>query len=109
MDPQHPIFNSFPTDLHTNCQWFSIIKESNPLNLSLTAHRYRPIIQVVDNLERNHKLGLIFEFKVGDGKLLVCMSRLDKIMQRPEANQLYRSILKYMEGSDFDPKENIAP
>ncbi|WMI69969.1 sugar-binding domain-containing protein [Mangrovimonas sp. YM274] len=108
MDPKHPIFNAFPTDFHTNWQWFSMIKNSNSLILDNTANDYRPIVQVIDNLERNHKLGLIFEFKVGTGKLLVCMSQLNKIADRPEARQLYQSIVNYMESEDFHPSYEIS-
>lgn len=106
-NPGHPVFNSFPTDFHTNWQWFSIIKASNPLILDNTASGYKPIVQVIDNLERNHKLGLIFEFKVGNGKLLVCMSQLNKITDKPEAIQLYQSIVNYMKSDSFSPNEEI--
>jgi hypothetical protein len=102
-NPGHPVFASFPTDSYTNWQWFSIIKNSNPLILDITDKNYRPIIQVIDNMERNHKLGLLFEFKVGEGRLLVCMSDLRRIPDRPEAAQLYSSILKYMQSANFNP------
>ncbi|HEY4784688.1 MAG TPA: sugar-binding domain-containing protein [Bacteroidales bacterium] len=102
-NPRHPIFNSFPTDFHTNWQWFSIIKASNSLILDNTSGNYQPIVEVIDNLERNHKLGLIFEFKVGEGKLLVCMSPLNRMMDKPEAVQLYQSMINYMESTDFNP------
>jgi hypothetical protein len=107
-NPGHPLFNAFPTDFHTNWQWFSIIKASNPLILDQTAAGYRPIVQIIDNLERNHKLGLIFEFKAGEGKLLVCMSQLNKIMEKPEAVQLYRSMVNYMKTRDFNPEYVVS-
>jgi hypothetical protein len=106
-DPKHPVFSSFPTDAHTNWQWFSLIKASNAVILDETEKAYRPIVQVIDNLERNHKLGLIFEFKVGPGKLLVCTSQLNLIMQKPEAAQLYRSLVRYMKSDDFNPEYEI--
>jgi hypothetical protein len=106
-NPDHPLFESFPTDFHTNWQWFSIIKAGNPLLLDITATGYRPIVQVIDNLERNHKLGLIFEFKVTSGKLLVCMSQLNQIIDKPEAFQLYQSLINYMKSSDFNPDYEI--
>lgn len=102
MDPRHPLFGSFPTDHHTNWQWWSIVRNSNPLILDETDRGYRPIVQVIDNMERNHKLALIFEFKVGAGKLLVCMSDLQNSGD-PEARQLYASILDYMNSDNFDP------
>lgn len=102
-DPKHPLFNSFPTNFHTNWQWFSIVKNSNSLILDSTPNDYLPIVQVIDNLERNHKLGLIFEFKIGEGKLLVCMSQLNELKEQTEAVQLYQSILNYMDSDDFNP------
>ncbi|MBN2350747.1 MAG: beta-glycosidase [Bacteroidales bacterium] len=107
-NPEHPLFYSFPTDFHTNWQWFSIIKASNSLILDNTSTEYIPIVQVIDNLERNHKLGLIFEFRVGRGKLLVCMSQLNKIMDKPEALQLYQSIINYMDSDDFNPDYSFS-
>ncbi|TAG56908.1 MAG: beta-galactosidase [Cytophagales bacterium] len=106
-NPTHPIFRDFPTDFHTNWQWFSIIKASNSLIIDQTSPNYFPIVQVIDNLERNHKLGLIFEFKVGQGKLLVCMSQLLNIMDKPEAAQLYQSIINYMNSSEFAPQYEV--
>jgi hypothetical protein len=107
-NPKHPIFNAFATDFYTNWQWFSIVKASNAFVLDETEKSYRPIVQVIDNLERNHKMGLIFEFKVGKGKLLVCMSQLNQLKDKPEAAQLYRSMLNYMESNDFNPSYEIT-
>ena len=107
-EPQHPIFRSFPTEIHTNWQWFPIIKASHPFILDNTGKDYRPIVQVIDNIERNHKLGLIFEFQVGKGRLLVCMADLDEASAHPEGRQFYRSILEYMTSRDFAPQTKIS-
>lgn len=69
---------------------------------------YRPIVQTIDNVERNHKLGLIFEFEIGQGRLLVCMSDLQKAMDKPEVKQLYKSIISYMKSEDFKPVTKIS-
>ena len=107
-DPQHPIFKSFPTEMHTNWQWFPIIKASHPMILDNTGKDYRPIVQVIDNIERNHKLGLVFEFQIGKGRLLVCMADLEKASSYPEGRQFYRSILEYMTSKDFAPNTKIS-
>ena len=107
-DPKHPIFKSFPTEMHTNWQWFPIIKDSHPMMLDNTGKDYRPIVQVIDNIERNHKLGLIFEFQVGKGRLLVCMADLERASSYPEGRQFYRSILEYMTSKDFAPNTKIS-
>ena len=107
-DPKHPIFKSFPTEMHTNWQWFPILKASHPMMLDNTGKNYRPIIQVIDNIERNHKLGLVFEFQVGKGRLLVCMADLERASSYPEGRQFYRSILEYMTSKDFAPNTKIS-
>lgn len=107
-DPAHPALADFPTEFHTNWQWFPIIKQSYPMILDRLSDDYRPIVQVIDNVERNHKLGLLFEFKVGNGKLLVCMSDLKAVQDKPEARQFYRSILEYMETPAFAPSYSLS-
>ncbi len=107
-NPEHPIFRDFPTEMHTNWQWFPVIKESHPLVLDNFAKDYKPIVQVIDNIERNHKLGLVMEWKVGAGKLLVCMSDLEKAAKYPEGKAFYRSVLNYMRSSDFNPSAEIT-
>ena len=107
-DPEHPIFRGFPTQMHTNWQWFPIIKASHPFMLDNTSKDYRPIIQVIDNIERNHKLGLVFEFQVGNGKLLVCMADLEHAASYPEGRAFYRSVMEYMLSPDFAPKTKIS-
>jgi len=104
-NPELPLFIDFPTEFHTNWQWWSIVKNSRPFILDNAPKNYRPLVQVVDNIERNHKLGLIFEFTVGKGKLLVCMSRLKAIRNKPEGRQMYSSILRYMSSDKFHPSQ----
>ena len=107
-NPEHPIFRDFPTQMHTNWQWFPVIKESHPMMLDNTGKDYRPIVQVIDNIERNHKLGLLFEFQVGNGKLLVCMADLEKALSYPEGRAFYHSVLTYMTSADFAPQTKIT-
>ncbi len=107
-NPDHVLFNEFPTEFHSNRQWWAIVKNSRPIILDDAPKGYKPIVQVIDNISRNHKLGLIFEFKVGKGNLLVCASNLQAITDKAEANQLYASILNYMNSNDFNPQTEIS-
>ena len=107
-DPNHPLFNDFPTEEHTSWQWWPVVRESHPFILDNTHKDYRPVVQVIDNVERNHKLGLVFEFQVGKGRLLVVMSDLDKASEFPEGRQFYASVLNYMHSKDFAPATNIT-
>lgn len=107
-NPEHALFNDFPTDFHTNWQWYSIIKNSYPLILDNMPEEYRPIVQVIDNVERNHKLGLVFELNVDGGKLLVCMVDLEAAHNTPEGVQFYAGLLEYMNSQEFEPVTSIS-
>jgi hypothetical protein len=107
-NPDLPLFGDFPTEFHTNWQWWPIVRNSRPFILDNAPKDYFPLVQVVDNFERNHKLGLIFEFAVGKGKILVCMSDLRSVQDKPEVRQLYSSILKYMTSDRFNPAQNLS-
>lgn len=107
-NPAHPIFDSFPTEGHSDWQWFPIVKNSRPFILDNTGKNYRPIVQVIDNIERNHKLGLVFEFRVGEGRLLAVMADMDKASEYPEGRQFFASILSYMHSDKFRPDTGIS-
>jgi len=102
-DPAHPALAEFPTEFHSNWQWWQIVKNSRPIILDETPADYRPIIHVIDNFARNHKLGLLFETKVGKGGMLVCASDLQALQDKPEARQLLRSLLQYVDSPAFAP------
>ena len=107
-NPDHPLFRGFPTEMHSNWQWFPVVKASHPLVLDNFPKDCQPVVQVIDNIERNHRLGLVMEWKVGKGKLLVCMSDLEQAAQYPEGRAFYRSVLDYMRSTDFAPAAEIS-
>lgn len=108
MNPDHPVFDQFPTQSHTSWQWYDAVKNSYPLILDNLPKEYKPIVQVIDNIERNHKLGLLMEFNVGNGKLLVLMSDIYKYQDKPEGRQLLKSIINYMSSDKFKPDFNLS-
>lgn len=108
-DTAHRIFCSFPTERHSNWQWASIVHESSPLIMDSMPKEFMPLVQVIDNVERNHKLALIFEVAVGNGKILVCMSDLRQTAQYPESRQLMESMLGYIRSDSFKPASRLAP
>ncbi|MBN2069259.1 MAG: hypothetical protein JW739_06450 [Opitutales bacterium] len=104
LDPRSEAVAEFPTEFHTNYQWWPIVTYSRALILDDLPAEYRPTIQVIDCISRLHKLGLVCEFKVGNGKLLVCTSRLPDHMEYPEVRQFYRSLLSYTSSKAFAPE-----
>jgi len=109
-DPNNPALAGFPTESHSDWQWFDIALHGQPLILDALPAEYRPIVQVIDNLERCHRLGLIFQLKVGAGRLLVCGADLLDLQQsHPEARQLLAGLLRYAASDQFDPQTPITP
>lgn len=108
VDPDHPMFSGFPTEFHSNWQWWHMVKNCNPMILDHTSNHFRPIVQVIDGMDRNHKLGLILEAQVGKGKLLLCTIDLPSLLDHPEATQLMASIQSYMASEHFSPKHQLS-
>jgi hypothetical protein len=103
-DPAHPALAAFPTAFHSNWQWWHLVKNSRPLILDEMPEGCLPIVQVIDNFARNHKLGLIFETRVGKGAMLVCAIDLPAIRNEPAARQLLHSLLRYVDSPAFAPE-----
>jgi hypothetical protein len=108
-EPKHPVFAGFPTDEHSDWQWWNLVKRSRPLILDGTPPSFQPIVQVVDNIVRQHKLGLIYEASVGEGKVLVCSIDLLAQLDRPEARQLLESLIQYVRSDAFRPSYQFEP
>lgn len=104
----HPALASFPSHKYSTPQWYQIVSHSDCAILDDTTDKsYRPIVQMVDNFERNHKLGILFEGKAGNGRLMICTSRLSEIAERPEVKQFAKSLLNYMTSDAFDPQQEL--
>jgi hypothetical protein len=111
VDPKSKAFALFPTAYHTDYQWWPVVTGVNKGRALILDDMdgYKPLVQVIDNIARNHRLGLVCEFKVGKGRLLVCGSRLPDIAtQYPEARQFYRSLLSYASSRAFSPKTEVS-
>lgn len=87
----HPALASFPTQEYSTPQWYDIVTAADCAILDEMAEGFTPIVQMIDNFDRNHKLGIVWEAKVGTGSLLVCTSRLSFIVVRPERAGLRRA------------------
>jgi hypothetical protein len=103
-DPDHPAFTEFPTEYHSNWQWWDAMSHSNAIILDHFSPELKPIVRVIDDWVSNRNLGLIFEVKVGKGKLIVSGIDLMKdFKNRLEAKQMIYSLYNYMESEAFDP------
>ena len=101
IEREHAMFDYFPTECHSTPQWYDIVSNSRAMIIDGT--EIEPVVWTIDNVERNHKLGTIFEMKVGEGKLVVCTANLSKLNESAPAKWLEYSILSYMNSEEFVP------
>ena len=107
-ETNHPALAEFPTQANCDWQWTTLLHNTRAVNLDHLPRSLQPIVQAIDDWNRNWKLGLIFEAKVGQGKLVLCSIDLNS-ETNPVARQLRRSLLDYMAGVKFQPQTEISP
>ncbi len=103
-DAKHPALAAFPTETHFDWQWAEIIRNVRAVNMDRLPRELKPIVYAIDDWNRNYKLGLVFECRVGRGRLLVSAFDLESSLdERPVARALRRSLLAYMASPRFRP------
>ena len=106
-NPLLPALKYFPTDLHSNWQWWDLITSSKTMIID-SLPNINPIVRVIDNFYKNRKMANVIEVKIGKGKLiLVSMDITNNLEDRPAARQLRYSLLRYMTGPLFEPSAFI--
>lgn len=109
-DPAHPALRYFPTDYYSNYQWWDAMSHSDAIHLSKLSKDIRPLVRVIDDWVTNRSLGLLFEVKVDNGKLLVSGIDFHQDMERrPAARQLLFSLKQYMLSDAFQPTVSLQP
>ena len=109
VDPKHPAFDNFPTEYHSNWQWWDAMSHSNAIILDSVSPGLKPIVRVIDDWFSAKSLGLVFECKIGKGKLIFSSIDLQTDMEkRPEARQLLYSLMAYTASPKFNPKQEIS-
>jgi hypothetical protein len=107
-NPKHPVFSEFPTEYHSNWQWWDPVSHSQVMILDDFPPNLKPLIQPIDTWFENRRLALAFETKTNNGKLLVCsIDMKSNIGERPVTKQLLHSILKYMNSDSFNPMTEV--
>jgi hypothetical protein len=109
-DTNHPGLAGFPTDANCDWQWTSILRGARAMNLEKLPRGLKPIVSAIDDWNRNWKLGVLFEARVGTGRLMVCTLDLQRDLdKRSVARQLRRSVLDYMATEKYQPATEITP
>ena len=103
IDTRRGLFQEFPSESHSDFQWWDIMRNSRPLILDGTPSSLNPEVSAIDNVNRNHKLGVVFGVKIGLGKVLVCMTDLNAIKRHPEGRAWACAVENYAASDKFHP------
>lgn len=109
LDPDHQAFTHFPTEGHTNWQWWSLTTQSRTLVIDSIYQHVTPLVECIDNFANNRRLTTLFETNCLNGKLIVCsMDLLNRQDIFPEKKQLLYSLISYMKSDAFVPVKSIS-
>lgn len=104
IDTEHPIFKEFPTDLHTDWQWWIMATK----RAVILPHPMKMIITEMDSYAFLRPMAQLIEFRCLKGKVLLSTMELHKSQQYPEARALQAAIYTYLSGENFEPAEELA-
>ena len=107
-NPDHPVFEQFPTEYHSNWQWWDPVSHSQAMIIDGFPPELKPLVQPIDTWFENRRLALVFEAMAGNGKVIVCSIDMKDLKEdRPASKQLLRSILAYMNSDSFNPATKV--
>jgi GH18 family chitinase len=109
VDPKHPALAAFPTEDHSNWQWWYLVSRARAMILDGLPKELRPTVQVIDDWFTSRRLGLVFEGRVGRGRLLVTSIDLERDLEtNPVARQMRHSLLRYAASDRFAPPVELS-
>ena len=104
IDAAHPVFASFPTDAHTDFQWWPMASRRAVI-LPEALQSLRPIVTLMDSYAYLRPMAQLLECRCGGGRLLFSSLGLHHLTQYPEARALLFSIYRYMGSEAFAPAQ----
>lgn len=110
VNPKHPLFRNFPTEYHSNLQWWELLNRAQVMQLTDFPADFQPTVQSIDTWFISRKVGMLFEANVLNGKLMMTtMDITSNPKERIVAHQMHKAILEYMNSDLFRPSFTINP
>ena len=104
IDTEHPIFRNFPTDFHTDWQWWIVAGK----RAVILPRSMKSVITEMDSYAFLRPMAQLIEFNCLNGKVLLSTMELHKSLQYPEARALQAAIYEYLSGEEFRPAEELT-
>jgi hypothetical protein len=104
IDITHPIFRDFPTEFHTNWQWWPMASQRAFILPGLR----KAIVTEMDSYAFMRPMAQLLECRVGKGRVMLSSMGLQNLQQYPEARALQAAIYRYMASEDFAPGQDFS-
>ena len=99
----HPVFENFPHEGWCDWHFADMIENADAVDLSELNLPVSPIVEMVSSFKKIKRQAMLFELKIGAGRLLVCTLKLED--SSVAASYLKRQLEEYME--NFEAEESI--
>lgn len=103
IDADHPLFDRFPTETHSNWQWWAMASQ----RAFKLPDNYPAIITEMDSYAYLRPLAKLIEFRCGEGRILLSSMGLHNLQKYPEAAYLQAEIYRYLSSENFNPQTEI--
>lgn len=104
---EHHALASFLTEYYTTPQWYEMVTEGAAVVLDDTD--IVPVVEVIDNFDRAHRLGFIFEFSDRESKarIIVCAADL-RALAKDNVGAAYYLAKSLYEYADSEPSGKLC-
>jgi hypothetical protein len=101
----HPLLSELPHDGY--CGWqFRKMLDSRAVILNQKRLPHEPIIDIASSYKNARREAMLFEYKIGEGRLIVCTLALHD--DDAFASWLKNKIVSYAASDAFEPKDEIT-
>jgi len=101
---EHPIFHTFPTEQHTNWQWWPMATQ----RAMILPRRMETIIEEMDSYAYLKPMSQLIACRCHGGRLLISSLGLHNLQQYPEARALQQSIYTWVGRAAEWPEQELT-
>lgn len=101
---EHPIFTAFPTEHHTNWQWWPMASQ----RAMCLPRRLDAIIEEMDSYAYLRPMAQLVACRCNGGRLLISSMGLHDLQQYPEARALQQSIYTWLASAKVWPEQELT-
>jgi beta-galactosidase len=110
-DPRHPALKAMPSEGWCDLQFYDLVQGGKAILLDQARVPGEPIVRMIDTPQRLTRKALLFETKVGPGRLLVSGFNFAAAVPAgdPAAAYCLDELIRYTMSDEFQPGASVAP